>query len=213
MASTISSTSSLTPADSVSTVSSFHLPAPVDPDVRRHKHKTYRRVYLERPKKPRTGWWWGYGAEWEEVDTDPVKYYWICAICETFHCIGTSSTTHIKEHLAKVHRVADLANIGQPAVPIRDLLALQAQREDRTPSKAEVLKARRKHCRKTLLEWIIHDHISFSVVESSYFKAFYEALEPSYEAMICSSHVSVRSWIITEFTLRQANIVGQLTAS
>jgi hypothetical protein len=71
MTSNISSESSLTPADSVSTVFSFHPPTSVDPDVRRHKHKIYRRVYLERPKKPRTGWWWGYGAEWEEVDTDP----------------------------------------------------------------------------------------------------------------------------------------------
>jgi hypothetical protein len=213
MASTISSTPSLTPADSVSSVSGFHPPASADPDVRRFKHKTYRRVYLERQKRPRTGWWWGYGAEWEETNTDPVKYHWVCAVCSTFHCIGTSSTIHIKEHLTKVHRITDSASVSLPTIPIRDLLALQPQRGNRTPTKAETLEARQKLCRKKLLEWITHDHISFSVVESPYFRAFCESLEPSYEAMICSSHVSVRSWMMTEFAIRQADIVGQLMAS
>jgi hypothetical protein len=41
----------------MSSVSSFRPPTLLDPDVRRYKHKTYRRVYLERLKKPRSGWW------------------------------------------------------------------------------------------------------------------------------------------------------------
>jgi hypothetical protein len=71
MASTLSSSSSLTPADSASSAGTFKTPAPVNPDVRRFKSKTYRRVYLERLKKPRTGWWWAYGCEWDEEPVLP----------------------------------------------------------------------------------------------------------------------------------------------
>jgi hypothetical protein len=121
MASTLSSSSSLTPADSASSAGTFKTPAPVNPDVRRFKSKTYRRVYLERLKKPRTGWWWAYGCEWDEEpqnDQDPVKYYWVCGVCENFHAIGTTSTTHIREHLAKIHRIIDPSKASEPSMPI-----------------------------------------------------------------------------------------------
>jgi hypothetical protein len=55
MALTISSISLLTPADLVSTVSSFYPPVLINLDIRRYKYKIYRRVYLKRSKKPRTG--------------------------------------------------------------------------------------------------------------------------------------------------------------
>jgi len=141
MASTVSPTSSVMPADSASSIGSFRTPGPVDPDVRRYKGKTYRRVQLERPKKPRTGWWWGYGCEWDEVDTDPVKYYWICAVCESWHAIQTTSSQHIRDHLAKIHRITDPANTSQPSVPIRDALPVQAQKRELTT--AEALEVRR----------------------------------------------------------------------
>lgn len=211
MASTISSTSSVTPADSASSIGCFRTPGPVDPDVRRSKGKTYRRVRLERPKKPRTGWWWGYGCEWDEVDTDPVKYYWICAVCESWHAIQTTSSQHIRDHLAKTHRIADPANTSQPSVPIRDAFAVQAQK--REPTTAEALEVRRKKVRKTLLEWIAHDRIAFSAVESSHFQAFCEALDPAYATVMPLSHNSVRTWLISEFELKRADITTRLATS
>lgn len=211
MASTVSSTSSLTPADSASSIDCFRTPGPVDPDVRRHKGKTYRRVQLERPKKPRTGWWWGYGCEWDEADTNPIKYYWVCAVCESWHAIQTTSSQHIRDHLARIHRIADPTNTSQPSIPIRDAFTIQAQK--REPTTAEALEARRKKVHKALLEWIAHDRIAFSAVESSHFQAFCEALDPAYATVIPSSHNSVRAWLITEFELKRAKVTARLAMS
>ena len=214
MASTLSSSSSLTPADSASSAGAFKTPAPVNPDVRRFKSKTYRRVYLERLKKPRTGWWWAYGCEWDEEpqnDQDPVKYYWVCGVCENFHAIGTTSTTHIREHLAKIHRIIDPSKASEPSMPIRDAFATQGKKLQ--PTTAETLEARRKKVRKALLDWIANDRIAFSQVESSYFQAFCEALEESYKQVMPFSHTSVRNWLVAEFSSKQATITAILAES
>jgi hypothetical protein len=125
MASTISSSSSLTPADSASSVSASVIPEVLDNEHRRIGRKTFRRVYLERLKKPRTGWWWQYGAEWEEIGYEPVKYYWVCAICVSFKPMQTTSTQHIQDHLAKVHRVTDSSRTSLPTVSISEIVVSQ----------------------------------------------------------------------------------------
>jgi hypothetical protein len=209
MASTISSSSSLTPADSASSVSASVVPEVLDNEHRRIGRKTFRRVYLERLKKPRTGWWWQYGAEWEEIGYEPVKYYWVCAICVSFKPMQTTSTQHIQDHLAKVHRVTDGSRTSLPTVSISEMVVSQR----RPISQAERLEQRQKRCRKAILEWITHDRIAFSQVESAYFKEFCASLDEAYETLVPSSHNSIRAWLLTEFTARQANITEELSQS
>jgi hypothetical protein len=80
MASTISSSSSLTPADSVSIVSGS-APSSTDVEIKHLDGKIFVRVHLERLKRHRRGWWWNFGAEWEETSSADAKFHWVCAVC------------------------------------------------------------------------------------------------------------------------------------
>ena len=208
MASTISSSSSLTPADSVSILSGS-APSSTDVEIKRLDGKTFVRVHLERLKRPRRGWWWNFGAEWEETSSPDAKFHWVCAVCVRWKAFLTTSSQHIQDHLAKIHGVVDPANTIGRAVPILDQVVHQ-RRELTTTEKDEI---RRKRCRKALLEWFAHDRIAFSQVESDHFKAFCASLNEDYVRFIPSSHTSISSWLKAEFALKRADVAQQLVES
>jgi len=106
MASTISSSSSLKPADSVSAMSES-TPSSADVEIKTLGNKTFVRVHLERTKKPRRGWWWEYGAEWEETTSNEPRFYWVCAVCVKWKAFVAAGSQHIQDHLAKFHSVID----------------------------------------------------------------------------------------------------------
>ena len=70
-------------------------------------------------------------------------------MCKNFHAIGTTLTTHIREYLAKIHRIIDPSKASEPSMPIRDVFATQGKKLQ--PTTAETLEARRKKVRKALL--------------------------------------------------------------
>ena len=87
------------------------------------------------------------------------------------------------------------------------------QARKREPTTAEALEVRRKKVRETLLEWIAHDRIAFPAVESPHFQAFCEALDPAYATVMPLSYNSVRTWLISEFELKRADITTRLATS
>jgi hypothetical protein len=47
------------------------------------KNKTYRRNFLVRNKRPRTGWYWKEVTEWdEEIGEEEVHQCWVCLLSE-----------------------------------------------------------------------------------------------------------------------------------
>jgi hypothetical protein len=70
----------------IETTSSFLAPRPKDPNVRFHEGKRLVRNFLKRSKRPRTGWYWNFGEEWEtdpaiEDSNEKLQRYWRCTIC------------------------------------------------------------------------------------------------------------------------------------
>jgi hypothetical protein len=108
-----------------------------------------------------------------------------------------------------VHRISETSLSQATAVPISQLVANQSKPQ----SQAELLEARRKRTRKAILEWISHDRIAFSQVQSLQFQEFCASLYEEYLTLIPTSHSTIQSWLMAEFTMTQATIVGQLALS
>ena len=118
MAQKASISPSITPSESVSSIGalarsietlSILLPPPAhNPNVVHVEGKTYRRNFLVRIKRPRTGWYWKDGTEWdEEIGEEEVDQCWVCRHCESFHPIRATGGHHIKLHLKKKHQIID----------------------------------------------------------------------------------------------------------
>ena len=194
MTSPISSSSSLRPADLVSAVSES-TPSSADAEIKTFGRETFVRVHLERPKKPRRGWWWEYGAEWEEISSDEPRFHWVCAVCVRWNAFIPAGSKHIQDHLAKIHQITDPANSTRRVVPISELVA-QQKRDLTVTEKAET---RSKRCRKALLDWFAYGRIAFAQVESKRFHAFCASLDEDYAKMIPSSHNLISRWLKAEF--------------
>jgi hypothetical protein len=165
MAQRVSISPSITPSESISSVSTLTrsietstlLPPPArDPDVVYLKDKTYRRNFLVRNKRPRTGWYWKEGTEWdEEIKEKEVHQCWVCRHCVSFHPIRATGANHIKSHLKREHQIKE-GDDNIPAFGIRESFALAPEADSFTfipfdysiSDKAEL---KQRYYRKTLL--------------------------------------------------------------
>jgi hypothetical protein len=164
MAQNVCISPSITPSESVSSAGtlarstktpSILLPPPArDPHVICIKNKTYRRNFLVRNKRPRTGWYWKEGTEWDEEIGEEVYQCWVCRHCVSFRPIRATRANHIKSHLKKEHQIKE-GDDNVPAFGIRESFILTPEAESSTSilfnySISDKTKLRRRHCRKTL---------------------------------------------------------------
>jgi hypothetical protein len=160
-----------------------------------HDSKTYKRGKAQ-PAKRRdrspTAWYWNHG---EEISEDKKKF-WMCTPCweakEFTHYTQNSNRSIIK-HLNDTHNITQ--NPRLEVTPTDDS-AISI-----IPSifNWELLKVR-------LTEWIVVMHITFSQVESDWFRRFLAVLSPSLEKWIPRAGNTVRAWILVEFERRQQEI-------
>jgi hypothetical protein len=194
---------SITPSESNSSISTversietpyrFLQPAPRDPNVRYDRGKTYRRNFVERTKRQRVGWYWRHGTEWdEEISEEVTEFCWVCDHCVLFHPIRATGSNHIKKHLGKVHNLREghedidtytieesFTNTPNPSS------STTSSREHSLSDRTELKK---RYCRKTLLNWVTHNHISFREVESEEFQLFCNSLNEKYQLYVPRSH-------------------------
>src|SRR5271155_1045869 len=70
---------------------------------------------------------------------------------------------------------------------------------------------KRRHGRKTLLNWITHNHISFRQVETEEFQLFASSLNNKYALYIPTSHAAISNWIREEFQCQKNDTREQLS--
>lgn len=200
---------------SIETPLTFLQPAPRDPNVRYDRGKTFRRNFIERTKRQRTGWYWRHGTEWdEEIGKETTEFCWVCNYCVSFHPIRASGSNHIKNHLQKAHNISegheDINTYtieecfsNTPQLPSSTATSSEYSLSDRTELK-------KRYCRKTLLNWITHNHISFREVESEEFQLFCNSLNEKYQLYIPRSHGQVSIWVRDEFQRQKGDIREQV---
>lgn len=121
---------SSTPAESVASteipilsVDEFRAPSSPNTDLRRLNGKLYRRCYVERKKRPRTGWYWQHGTEWEEVDDrDKSILYWACKHCRRFHIYHHKGSVNITHHLLTEHGIREASPSVASAPSVHQLM-------------------------------------------------------------------------------------------
>lgn len=204
----ISPSPSDVPIRSVESFGAFLTPSPVDPDVKWYDNVRYNRVVLPRDKRPKKGWWWAYGTEWESA-LDNTSLKWACTRCTRFKIFSTTSTDHIRKHLEKDHHIIE----GQDIAPI-GINRILASIPSFEPSSQIDKKTLQKHlAREALVNWVCHDHIAFAQVESDHFKKFCKALDIRYNELLPRSHNSLKTWIIEIYNAQQSVVKERLKST
>lgn len=150
------------------------------------------------------GWVWTVGEE--VYDEGEKKYYWLCSSCleeDSFRTFAPTSTQWIKNHVKKAHSLTE--DGSEPTEPTEDNI--------NASDSSYISRINFDRLKQRLLEWIVVMHISFSQVESEWFRRFLEALSPRLTNWIPISGDTVRNWILAEFKRRQNQIKSQLEAS
>jgi hAT family C-terminal dimerisation region len=226
MASSTPISRSITPSESSSSIGTlersietpyrFLQPAPRDPNVRYDRGKTYRRNFVERTKRQRSGWYWRHGTEWdEEISEGLTEFCWVCDHCVLFHPIRATGSNHIKKHLGKAHNLRE----GQEDIDTYTIQESFANTSDpsfstTTPSNyslSDRTELKKRYCRKTLLNWITHNHISFREVESEEFQLFCNSLNEKYQLYIPSSHGQISIWVQDEYQHQKNDIRAKIS--
>jgi hypothetical protein len=202
----------------IETTSSFLAPPPKDPNVRFHEGKRLVRNFLKRSKRPRTGWYWNFGEEWEtdpaiEDSNEKLQRYWRCTICTKQTIVLASGSDHIQTHLRKIHSVRD-----KDSTPRSHATAVSWARSS-TPSsistevsKSDQMEARKRYIKRRLLAWIADAHISHDQVEKKTFRAFCRALDKNYFYYVPRSHTSITTWLCLEFEQQQTHLIQSLAS-
>jgi hypothetical protein len=203
------------PVRSVESASPFLAPRTPDPDLRWYDGEQYRRVLLSRSKRPKRGWWWSYGKEWESVRESENDPYWSCDLCKGFKLYRATSSHHICKHLKDQHKRTDLSDpaiLNKPAFSISDLLASGGE-IPRSLSHRDKETLRGELVNKRLIDWITHDHVAFRQVESERFRLFLESLHEEHVKHVPLSHNTIRERIINEWELQKSQIKQKLKLS
>jgi hypothetical protein len=148
------------------------------------------------------------GTEWDEEIGEEVYQCWVCRHCVSFRPIRATRANYIKSHLKKEHQIKDDDN--GPAFGIRESFALTSGAESSTSipfdySISDKTELKRRHCRKTLLNWITHNYISFRQVETEEFQLFASSLNDKFVLYIPTSHGIISDWIHEEFQYQKGD--------
>ena len=172
-----------------------------------HDDKTYKRRKARPAKKrarsPNT-WYWKHGEEISEGN----QRRWKCEPCwmaQRFTHYAQTSNKAILGHLKREH---DISPEG-PANPIHFQVT---PANDNSISIVptifdwQTLKIR-------FIEWIVVMHITFSQIESDWFRRFLAVLSPSLAEWIPKAGNTVKAWVLAEFEERREDIKKELHAS
>jgi hAT family C-terminal dimerisation region len=181
-----------------------------DEKMIRHNDKSYKRGNL-RPATKRSrspnAWYWNHGEEITQDDNGKAR--WKCEPCwkaKKFTHFARTSNKGIINHLENKHKIGPsgtTSTIRFEITPAQDNgISIQI------PSffNWELLKLR-------LIEWIVVMHITFSQVESEWFRRFLTVLSPNLAEWIPRAGNTVRAWIITEFQRHQEAVKRELHTS
>jgi hypothetical protein len=69
---------------------------------------------------------------------------------------------------------------------------------------------RRELVERSLVDWMVHDHVAFRQVESEHFRRFLKAISENHEKYIPSSHSTIKSLVLEAFTVKQSAIKEQI---
>lgn len=211
---------SSTPAESVASteipilsVDEFRAPSSPNTDLRRLNGKLYRRCYVERKKRPRTGWYWQHGTEWEEVDDrDKSILYWACKHCRRFHIYHHKGSVNITHHLLTEHGIRE-ASLSVASAPSVHQLMTSPSLSPGPMSKADAKEWKRRKAHEALVDWVAYDHITFRQVESSRFKRFCQSISDDSADLVPTAHSTVRTWVMNEFATRKRQMIDYLATS
>jgi hAT family C-terminal dimerisation region len=172
--------------------------------------KTYTRGNARpaKQKRPLKGWYWKYGENIH--DTDNKDYRWKCEPCwesekpedRKFTHFAVSSNKSITNHLENDHAIFNIQPSNTRAAPS----AGASGHSVLSIFDWERLKLR-------FIEWIVVMHITFSQVESEWFRRFLVVLSPTLEGWIPRAGNTVKKWILAEFEKRQERVKNRLHES
>ena len=162
--------------------------------------------YLSR-KRARQSWVFQHGIELRSKASKPK---WWCQICRKEKNIDlllmTSGISHIKAHLSRVHKVTNNASDLRHNMALAALNSLSLSESlSLSPLVEQVAQFR-----KSLIEWITLEHISYRQIQAKSFQVFIKLCSLTAESFLPKSGNTVRGWIIDEFIRQQTLLQDQV---
>lgn len=154
------------------------------------------------PRKNTQAWWWNHGFA-THLTGDTSRLFWCCKHCNKSddNCKHVYDITKGRNapprHLTSSHAI-DRGMSEEPSQPNTEVY----REEDLNLSVF----------RSLLLQWIIHDNISFRTVESKHFNALLVYLEGRLEGNI-GSRWSVKRWIMEAYGKHTKVVKAELAKS
>jgi hypothetical protein len=186
------------------------LPEHDENNIRDEKNNTYTRGKARPARvKERTSnkWYWKHGEEIHHTEKDERR--WKCEECwnvdKKFTHFAITSNKSIINHL-KIHNTFEIQSTG-PTLSITPAT--------RSPSESGGVLSffDWERLKLYLIEWVVVMHITFSQVESKWFRRFLGSLSPTLEGWIPRAGNTVKKWILAEFKQRQEKVKKRLHAS
>jgi hypothetical protein len=172
---------------------------------------TYIELILQdadRRKKPRTGWYWKHGKEYEcqsrRNNKRNLTKHWVCDLCTSFKSFDSGSSTHISTHLKTIH---SLRLDGEPRA-VRSVIDLQRHAPQLRPelSEADSAVILKRTFETALVAFICCAQIAFSIVENEWFVALLVSTSNVIPQVLPTSHNTVRSWVIDSYKQKKQTI-------
>ena len=180
-------------------------------------------IPLSRSNARLTSFQWRFGVPIEHHDTK--KRYWLCQEC---HCEDSENrhyfniekgSSSVLKHIREVHRlttnkegqVIPFVNYG--IATVADKLSLNANNYREQEIINELAREfDEKRFRRLLIQWIVHDNVSFRQVDGPAFREFVTYLSPrAGEALPCD--VSVKLWIMEGYRLHKEAVKRELSTA
>lgn len=159
-------------------------------------------------RKSTQAWWWDHGfATYLKGSTS--RLFWCCKYCNEIddkckHLYEiTKGRTAPPRHLTSFHKIDHSTSDEKRSQSSQPATEAHLRRNEGLDLSV---------FRSLLLNWVIHDNISFRAVESQHFNALLVYLEGSLEGKI-GSRRSVKRWILEAYKEHAKGIKAQLAKS
>lgn len=141
-------------------------------------------------------WVYQHGAD---IQANGYQKLWLCKLCHTeksssSQLFNATSTSSIISHLDKVHGITE---------PSRNSSALSPSNH---PQPFDDLKYK-----KQVVNIFIKNDLSFALVEDAEFRDALVNGRPEIEAILPSSHNTIKAWVLDYFTLRKIQIKDKVS--
>ena len=164
-------------------------------------------------KKAKSSWTWEHGYELMKSDG---SRWWVCRLCHHTkvsngvrpHIYSSKSSTHTASHMKRCH--PSVANVYLRGEEGHSPTVVDQLRRPVIKESTLVTPFNTKQFKSALLEWLIHDDITFRQAASTRLRKLLVLANPLIEPIAPHSHGTVSLWIQELFEAKKKEVIELL---